>query len=155
MAQQGNAPQGDNTSDFDFDYPQAAGNTTVVGDVAQSAVPATPTANAAPTAQALDFDFDYPGAIDTSKWDPQIAKYAPEIQAAGEAHGIPPQVIAAVMRTESNGNPTARSSTGALGLMQLDPGTAQDLGIKNPLDPKQNIEGGARYLAQMYEKFGN
>jgi soluble lytic murein transglycosylase-like protein len=58
------------------------------------------------------------------------------------------------VRTESNFRPTARSSKGAIGLAQLMPQTARQLGV-NPHDPGQNLDGGARYLAQQYRKFGD
>lgn len=68
--------------------------------------------------------------------------------------GVPVSIIDSVMRHESNGDPSSLSPVGAIGLMQLMPGTAQGLGV-NPHDPNQNIMGGARYLRQMYNQFGN
>jgi hypothetical protein len=59
------------------------------------------------------------------------------------------------MNQESAGNPNAVSPAGAIGLFQLMPGTAADLGVSNPYDPTQNITGGLQYLRQMYDKFGN
>lgn len=63
-----------------------------------------------------------------------------------------PAIIQAIIDTESSGNPNARSEVGAVGLMQLMPGTANDLGV-DPLDPVKNIEGGTRYYNQMRKKF--
>lgn len=63
-----------------------------------------------------------------------------------------PPIIQAIIDTESSGNPNARSEVGAVGLMQLMPGTANDLGV-DPLDPVKNIEGGTRYYNQMRKKF--
>lgn len=63
-----------------------------------------------------------------------------------------PPIIQAIIDTESSGNPNARSEVGAVGLMQLMPGTARDLGV-DPLDPVKNIEGGTRYYNQMRKKF--
>lgn len=80
------------------------------------------------------------------RWDAQILE-------ASRQTGVDPALIAAVMQQESGGNPSARSPVGALGLMQLMPGTAQGLGV-NPADPHQNIMGGARYLAQQLRTFG-
>ena len=54
---------------------------------------------------------------------------------------------------ESSGNPNAKSSAGAEGLMQLMPSTAASLGVSNPYDPTQAINGGAKYLAQLYKQF--
>lgn len=59
-----------------------------------------------------------------------------------------------MMQAESNGNPRALSPVGAVGLMQLMPDTAKGLRV-NEHDPRQNVLGGARYLRQMYDKFGN
>jgi soluble lytic murein transglycosylase-like protein len=55
---------------------------------------------------------------------------------------------------ESGFNPTARSGAGALGLTQLMPGTASALGVTNPLDPAQSLQGGAKYLREQLDRFG-
>lgn len=75
-------------------------------------------------------------------------------QAAREA-GVDEALFDALVSTESNYDPKARSRAGAMGLSQLMPGTAQALGVADPFDPAQNLRGGARYLAQMLEKFGD
>lgn len=69
------------------------------------------------------------------------------------AHAVEAALVRAIIQVESAFNPVARSHAGALGLMQLMPATARELGV-NPLVPEQNIEGGVRYFAQMLRKFG-
>ena len=62
-------------------------------------------------------------------------------------------LLAAMARTESSFDPSAVSPAGAQGLMQLMPATAAGLGVNNPMDPKQNVEGGVKYLAQQLKAF--
>lgn len=75
-------------------------------------------------------------------------------KAAGEA-GVDPNLLDALVATESGYNPGARSKVGAMGLTQLMPQTAQGLGVTNPFDPYQSLQGGAKYLASMIQKFGD
>jgi soluble lytic murein transglycosylase-like protein len=80
--------------------------------------------------------------------------FAGEIDAAAARHGIDPALLRGLIRQESNFDPNARSSAGAMGLCQLMPATAAGLGVTNPSDPVQNIEGGAKYLRQQLDRFG-
>lgn len=76
------------------------------------------------------------------------------IQDAAQRHGLDPNLVRAVVTAESDFDPNTVSHAGAMGLMQLMPETAADMGVKDPFDPAQNIEGGTRYLAWMLERFG-
>ena len=70
-------------------------------------------------------------------------------------HGVDPQLVAAVMKVESNYDVWAKSSKGALGLMQLIPSTGMRFGVHNFFEPAQNIEGGVKYLRFLSDKFGS
>ncbi len=71
------------------------------------------------------------------------------------AHRVDPVLVRAVIQVESNFNPLCTSNKGARGLMQLMPETARRYGVRNILDPDQNIQGGVRYLADLVRMFPN
>ncbi|MDV7144822.1 lytic transglycosylase domain-containing protein [Tropicimonas sp. TH_r6] len=73
---------------------------------------------------------------------------------AARRHGVPEDLFLRLVQQESNWKVKAKSHKGAIGLAQLMPGTAATLGV-DPNKPSENLEGGARYLKQMYNKFGN
>lgn len=75
------------------------------------------------------------------------------IQATASRHGLDPSLIKAVIAAESNFDPAAVSPKGAIGLMQLMPSTARVLGVQDPYDPVDNLEGGVRYLKALLERF--
>ncbi len=79
----------------------------------------------------------------------QPAKFSSHVLAAAQETKVDAALIHAVISVESGYNPAARSSAGAVGLMQLMPGTARRYGVKDRLDPAQNIRGGARYLRDL------
>ena len=81
--------------------------------------------------------------------------YEPLIQSAASRYGVPADLVRAVVRVESGFNPLAVSSAGAQGLMQLMPGTAQGLGVRNTFDPAENVDGGTRYLRRQLDSFGS
>jgi hypothetical protein len=76
------------------------------------------------------------------------------INRAAAKHQLDPALISAVMRQESGFRADVRSSAGALGLMQLMPETARQLGVADPMDPEQNVDGGARLLRSLLDRFG-
>lgn len=81
-------------------------------------------------------------------------QYLGTAKAAAARHNIPEDLFLRLVQQESGWNPNARSHKGAMGLAQLMPATAAKLGV-NPRDPAQNLEGGARYLRMMYDRFGS
>ncbi len=94
---------------------------------------------------------DSPKASKTGKgrpgeWESRIAPLA-------KKYGIEEALVRAVIRMESGGQTEAVSHKGAMGLMQLMPGTAKMLGVSDPFDPVQNLEGGIKYLSQLSDKY--
>ncbi|HYE94525.1 MAG TPA: lytic transglycosylase domain-containing protein [Terriglobales bacterium] len=77
------------------------------------------------------------------------------IRGAAQRYGVPEELVAAVIRVESGFNAKAVSRKGARGLMQLMPGTAAILGVRDSFDPTENIEGGVRHLRALMDRFGN
>jgi len=80
--------------------------------------------------------------------------YRDIISQAANKYNLPDKLISAVIKQESNFNNGVVSHAGAQGLMQLMPGTAKFLGVKDSFDPVQNVMGGAKYLRQMLNQFG-
>ena len=76
------------------------------------------------------------------------------IPEVAERYALSPALVKAVIRAESAGNPRAESPKGAQGLMQLMPGTAALMGVEDPFDPAQNMDGGTVYLASMLKRYG-
>jgi hypothetical protein len=83
---------------------------------------------------------------DSSRFDAVIDEHA-------RRNGLAPDLVRAVIRVESAFNPNAVSSKGAMGLMQLMPATAAELGVSNPFHPEQNIRGGTVYLKRLLDRY--
>ena len=81
------------------------------------------------------------------------AEYEPIIKKCSEKYGVSASLIKAVIHAESGYNPNAVSHKGASGLMQLMPGTAKSLKVNNSFDPKDNVEGGVKYLRFLLDTF--
>jgi soluble lytic murein transglycosylase-like protein len=85
-------------------------------------------------------------ASKSSRYDALIHRHA-------QQHGVSADLVRAVIHVESGFNPTAVSVKGAIGLMQLMPATARDLGVTNPFSPEENIRGGVAYLKQLLDRY--
>lgn len=90
--------------------------------------------------------------VDWSNIPLQLNAYEYSINAASRRYRVDPALVRAVIHAESAFKPRARSKKGALGLMQLMPDTARDMGVINALSPEENIRGGVRYLAWLLER---
>lgn len=80
--------------------------------------------------------------------------FADLIEATARRYDLDPRLLAAITAVESNFNPRAVSRAGAQGLMQLMPATARGLGVDDPFDPAQNLDGGARFIRDMLRRYG-
>lgn len=88
-----------------------------------------------------------------TKISPREIRYHPIILAASSKHQVDPALVKAIIKAESGYNPAAVSRKGAVGLMQLMPATASDLGVKDLFDPELNIHGGVKYLKQLLLRY--
>lgn len=90
---------------------------------------------------------NHPAAADT------LRRYESEFHTAARESGLAPEILLAVVMTESSGDPEATSPSGAQGLMQLMPVTAAELGVEDRRNPAENLRGGARYLSGLLERY--
>lgn len=83
----------------------------------------------------------------------RASKYKRSIEVYSKIYGVSESLVRAIIKNESCYQANARSPVGAIGLMQLMPGTAKDMKISNPWNPDQNIQGGVKYIAEMLKEF--
>jgi soluble lytic murein transglycosylase-like protein len=121
----------------------STGGTAAAGSTFASALQAAST----PSATTASYAPSTEGSGGSSQYDALI-------EAAAARNGVDPAILHGLIQQESGFDPNSQSGAGAVGLTQLMPGTASSLGVSNPLDPAESIEGGARYLAQMMSRFG-
>jgi len=129
-----------------YKYPQS-GNVTVFTDQRPTHV-----ANY----EVLKFDCFACNPNSTINWHTvklNLTAFSDPIQYAAQRHQVDPALVRALIHAESAFNPKARSNKGAQGLMQLMPATARELGVNNAMEPKQNISGGTKYIAQLLKRF--
>lgn len=91
--------------------------------------------------------------VDWQRTPLNLTAYSDSIREAASRYEVDPALVRAVIHAESAFRPDARSSKGAMGLMQLMPQTARELGVRDAMDEQQNIQGGVRYLASLLERF--
>jgi len=108
-----------------------------------------------PSAQAKTYAVTKTASFKTTKSavSSRASQYDAVIEESAAFHGVDANLVRAVIQQESGFNPLARSRVGAMGLMQLMPGTAQDLGVTDPYNPIQNIRAGVSYLKGLLVKF--
>jgi soluble lytic murein transglycosylase-like protein len=94
-----------------------------------------------------------PSVVPTSAPQAPAAPYADLIADLSAQHGVPADLIHAVVQVESGYQEHARSRRGAMGLMQLTPETARRFDVADPYDPKQNLDGGIRFLKMLLNRF--
>ena len=124
----------------------------IVNQPQTTLVSATPTLSAISSAPSKSAEANVSSSLPASL-GVKMDALKPIIEAAAKKYGVPASLVAAVIKQESGGDPKAESPVGAMGAMQLMPPTAEELGVKDPWDAKDNIEGGTKYLSQLLKKY--
>jgi soluble lytic murein transglycosylase-like protein len=127
--------------------PQGTGNN--FASTLQAATSADAASVGAPGVADAAYAQSLPGAATG-----ESGEYESLIDQAASRNGVDPAILHGLIQQESGFDPSATSSAGAAGLTQLMPGTASSLGVANPMNPAESIEGGARYLGQLMTQFG-
>lgn len=127
----------------------SSGSVDVAGTLAQLIGPVPVPSTSVPLGGAGSTEVTLSGDMEQRR-----AALQPLFEAAGARYGVDPDLLAAVAWTESSFQPDVVSHAGAIGLMQIMPGTAGDLGV-DPRDPAQAIDGAARYLRDAFDQFGD
>lgn len=132
---------------------EQTGRTAAGESAATAALPSATSSGSASFADTLQAATATSAAPVGAAAEGESSSYDGLIEAAAQRNGVDPAVLHGLIQQESGFDPTAQSSAGASGLTQLMPGTASSMGVANPLDPAESIEGGARYLSQMMSQF--
>ena len=138
-----------------LDAAQSGGGSPETAGAYASSEPTAYASTADTYPSAVSIPVSYPSTTPTADAGTagESSAYAPLIEQAAARYGLNPAILSGLIQQESGFDPSARSSAGALGLTQLMPSTAASLGVAEPLDPAQSIEGGARYLSQLLHQF--
>ncbi|WP_269435862.1 lytic transglycosylase domain-containing protein [Gracilibacillus suaedae] len=147
----GNSNTNDTETDFSQLLQSLIGNSSDTSN--KSEIPAEYFLNNPETAQSIRSQLNANPVTDISDNTRFTSDISAIIEQAANQYNVDPQLIDAVIQTESNYNQQAVSHAGAQGLMQLMPETAKGLGVQNPFDPVENILGGAKYLKQMLDRY--
>ena len=112
-----------------------------------------------PNGKKIYYNIPAPSPADGSPsyiaYSKRVEDFLPIIEESCARQGVDADLVKAVIQVESNYNHLAVSRKGAMGLMQLMPGTASRYGVSKAFDPKQNVDGGVRYLKDLLELFGS
>ena len=115
--------------------------------------------NTNPFVNRIDLPVNFPEKtiahliLTSEEIEASVSTYDHWIEVACRKHSLDPALVKAVIHAESQFDPLAVSPKGAIGLMQIGPDTAKELGIKDPFNPKYNIDGGVRYLKDLLDAF--